>query len=50
MRWLEYRKDRNKTSHGYDEDVAEAIYNDLDKFFVDVKAMLLNMKARDNAH
>lgn len=50
LRWMEYIKDRNKTVHGYDEGVAEDIYCDIDAFFIDVQAMLDNMKARHDAH
>jgi nucleotidyltransferase substrate binding protein (TIGR01987 family) len=50
LRWLEYRKDRNKTVHGYNEEVAEDIYCDIDTFFADVQVMLDNMKARHDAH
>ncbi len=50
LRWMEYRKDRNKTVHGYNEEVAEDIYSDIDEFFTDVQALLDNMKARHDAH
>lgn len=35
--WMDYHIARNKTSHTYNEDTAEYVYNTAKKFLVDVK-------------
>ena len=41
--WLEYREARNKTSHAYDEGIAEAVYAVAKRFLPDAEALLASL-------
>ncbi|RKZ39021.1 MAG: nucleotidyltransferase [Gammaproteobacteria bacterium] len=46
--WFEYRRQRNITSHAYDENKAAIVYKTALIFIQDVKALLQNLKQRNS--
>lgn len=46
--WFEYHKARNKTSHIYDEVVAESVYETVLRFLGDAKVLLEILKERND--
>ena len=44
--WFEYRIARNQTSHAYDENKAQAVYQVLPKFLENAKALILEIDKR----
>jgi nucleotidyltransferase substrate binding protein (TIGR01987 family) len=44
--WFLYREARNITSHAYNENKAEDVYNAAKKFNVDAKKLLSNLQSR----
>ncbi len=44
VKWFEYRKKRNITSHTYEEDKAEEVYSILNDFVTSVEYLLGNIK------
>ncbi|MFC1585616.1 nucleotidyltransferase substrate binding protein [Fibrobacterota bacterium] len=46
--WLEYRDQRNITSHTYDDKKAESVYKSAVVFFDDVKKLLKELKNRNS--
>lgn len=44
--WKEWRKARGTTSHTYDEDKAQLVYQDLDNFYTEMLYLLHELKAR----
>jgi nucleotidyltransferase substrate binding protein (TIGR01987 family) len=46
--WFEYHKARNKTSHIYDEVVAESVYEAALRFLSDAKALLKTLEDRND--
>ena len=47
-RWMEYHKARNETSHLYDEDVADLVFEAATDFIHDAKKLLANLEARND--
>ena len=46
--WFEFHKARNKTSHIYDEDIAEMVYETAKKFFPETKLLLSRLEAKND--
>lgn len=46
--WFEYHKQRNKTSHTYNEDTAESVYGTTFKFAGDAKDLLMSLEAKND--
>lgn len=46
--WFEYHKQRNKTSHTYNEDTAESVYETTFKFAGDAKDLLISLEAKND--
>ncbi len=44
--WKAYRKERGTTSHTYDEEKAEAVFEDIPDFLEDAKFLLAQLKQR----
>jgi len=44
--WLDYRSARNKTSHSYDEEIAEEVYGAAKKFKADLDDFVVNIEER----
>ncbi|MEN9557920.1 MAG: hypothetical protein RL141_289 [Candidatus Parcubacteria bacterium] len=44
--WVEYREARNKTSHAYDENIAEAVYAVAQRFLSEAEAFLRVLEKR----
>jgi hypothetical protein len=45
--WIEYRYQRNFSSHGYDEEKARAVYQSALSFFADSRALLAEVERRN---
>lgn len=45
-RWFEYRAARNKTSHTYDAQIAEAVYVSVRPFLTDAREFLYRLSER----
>jgi len=43
--WFDYRNSRNKTSHAYDDEVAQEVFEAIPRFLEDAKKLLANLKA-----
>ncbi len=46
--WKEYRKERGTTSHTYDEEKAEAVFEDIPAFLVDGQYLLSQLAQRQS--
>lgn len=46
LRWFEYQKSRNLTSHTYNEDTADIVYEEAKRFLEDAKALLASVEVR----
>ena len=44
--WMNYVEARNKTSHAYNEEIADEIYRLIPQFYVDAVALLLVLKSK----
>lgn len=44
--WFDFRDARNKTSHAYDENLAEEVYRVIPSFLPHAKTLLQNLKSR----
>lgn len=42
--WFEFKKARNKTSHAYDEDIAQEVFNQIPTFLEAAKKLLMKLK------
>src|SRR3989304_3835970 len=47
-KWMDYREQRNITSHTYDEDKAKSVYESALSFYDDAKAVLDELERRNN--
>lgn len=45
--WMDYRKQRNITSHAYEEKMAQEVYETVLKFFKDAEDLLRKLQARN---
>ena len=48
LRWFDYRQQRNITSHTYDEDRANSVFNSAVSFLDDARLLLERLKATDD--
>jgi nucleotidyltransferase substrate binding protein (TIGR01987 family) len=48
-RWFEYRDRRNETSHNYDVDSANSVYNGAEDFINDARFLVERLKGRFNS-
>lgn len=46
-KWIVYREFRNLTSHVYDEEKAQKVYEEALKFFTDAKALLAKLEKKN---
>jgi nucleotidyltransferase substrate binding protein (TIGR01987 family) len=46
--WLEYREQRNVTSHTYDAEKAQSVFQTSQPFLVDARALLAELQRRNN--
>ncbi|MBU1752493.1 nucleotidyltransferase substrate binding protein [bacterium] len=46
--WMEYHKARNRTSHAYDENIAEEVYQAAVKFLPEAKDFLIRLEVRND--
>lgn len=44
--WLQMMRDRNLTSHVYDEEMAERIYEDIKKYFGEMKTVFIELRKK----
>lgn len=44
--WLQMLRDRNQTSHAYDEEMAQRIYNDIKQYFGEMEQVFSELKQR----
>src|SRR3990167_5001066 len=47
-KWLEYRHQRNLTSHVYREDYAKSVYQSATKFYEDANDLFLKLKTKNS--
>ena len=47
-KWMDYREQRNITSHTYDEDKAKSVYESALSFYDDAKALLSELERRNS--
>jgi nucleotidyltransferase substrate binding protein (TIGR01987 family) len=46
--WREYRKDRGATSHTYNEDIADQVFNNIPDFLQEAQALLAELEKRND--
>ena len=44
--WLEFKRNRNLTSHTYDENIAEKVYENSKKFLIEVKYFIKKLEEK----
>ena len=47
-RWMDYHNARNSTSHTYDEEAAQRVFEEATEFTYDVKKLLMTLEARND--
>jgi phosphoserine phosphatase len=47
--WKEYREERGATSHAYDEDKAQEVFESIPAFLEEAKYLLAKLQERNNA-
>ena len=47
-KWMEYHETRNETSHTYDEDIAEDVFETAREFIVDAETLLKALEDRND--
>ena len=47
-RWMEYHEARNRTSHTYDEDTAQSVFEEATEFFHDAKRLLRTLEGHND--
>lgn len=46
--WRDYRKDRGSTSHTYNEDIADQVFNNIPDFLQEAQALLAELEKRND--
>jgi len=46
-RWMDYHKARNRTSHTYDEETAESVFESASSFLGDAEKLLIALESRN---
>ncbi len=47
-RWMDYHNARNSTSHTYDEEAAQSVFEEATEFIHDVKQLLVSLEERND--